>query len=83
MIAATRVASGPTTAGFEYMARVLRSLLPVIERRGIATATEIGIDTLADRLREDAVAHERVSFLPRVVGAWARLPQRGVNDSAD
>jgi cyclopropane fatty-acyl-phospholipid synthase-like methyltransferase len=40
---------------------------------GIANIAEIGIDTLAERLREDAVANERVIFLSRVVGAWARL----------
>jgi ubiquinone/menaquinone biosynthesis C-methylase UbiE len=73
MTAATLVACGPATAGYEYVAGVLRSLLPLIERTGIATATEIDIDTLAVRLRNDALAHERVMFLPRVVGAWARV----------
>ena len=38
-----------------------------------AKAAEIGIDTLAARLRDDAVANDRVIFLPRLVGAWARL----------
>jgi 2-polyprenyl-3-methyl-5-hydroxy-6-metoxy-1,4-benzoquinol methylase len=75
MIAATHVACGPTSPGYEYMARVLRSLLPLIERSRIANVAEIDIDTLAARLRDDAVANERVSFLPRVVGAWARLSQ--------
>lgn len=76
VIAVTRVACGPTTtAGYEYMARVLRSLLPTIERSGIAEIAEIGIDTLADRLRDDAVTCERVCFLPRVIGAYTRLLQ--------
>lgn len=73
MIAATYVACGPTSPGYEYMARVLRSLLPLIERSGVANIAEIGIDTLAARLRDDAVANDRVTFLPRVVGAWAPL----------
>jgi hypothetical protein len=73
MIAATPVACGPTSQGYEDMVRVLRSLLPLIERSGIANIAEIGIDTLAERLREDAVANDRVIFLSRVVGAWARL----------
>jgi 2-polyprenyl-3-methyl-5-hydroxy-6-metoxy-1,4-benzoquinol methylase len=73
MIAATPVACGPTSPGYEDMVRVLRSLLPLIERSGIANIAEIGIDTLAERLREDAVANDRVIFLSRVVGAWARL----------
>ena len=78
MIASTPVVGGPTAAvGYEYLARVLRSLLPLIERRGLADVSEIDIDTLAGRLRNDAVANARVAFLPRVVGAWARLPEGG------
>jgi 2-polyprenyl-3-methyl-5-hydroxy-6-metoxy-1,4-benzoquinol methylase len=73
MIAATPVACGPASPGYEDMVRVLRSMLPLIERSGIATTAEIGIDTLAERLREDAVANNRVIFLSRIVGAWARL----------
>jgi ubiquinone/menaquinone biosynthesis C-methylase UbiE len=75
MIAATQVVCGPTTAGYEFFVRVLRSLLPLVERSGAANMAEIGIDTLASRLRDDAVANERVAFLPRAVGAWARLPE--------
>jgi ubiquinone/menaquinone biosynthesis C-methylase UbiE len=74
MIAASRVECGPTTQGYEYFTSVLRSLLPLIERSGIASAEQVGIDTLAQRMREDAVRHERVLFPPRVVGAWSRIP---------
>jgi 2-polyprenyl-3-methyl-5-hydroxy-6-metoxy-1,4-benzoquinol methylase len=73
MIASTLIASGPDSAGFEYMSRVLRSLLPLLERSGLANLAEIDIDTLAARLRDDAVTHQRVSFLPRMVGAWSRV----------
>jgi hypothetical protein len=41
---------------------------------GIAGAAEIDIDTLAVRMHEDALMHERVMFLPHVVGAWTALP---------
>jgi 2-polyprenyl-3-methyl-5-hydroxy-6-metoxy-1,4-benzoquinol methylase len=76
MTAATRIACGPAAPGYGYVVGVLRSLLPFIERAGIATAAEIDIDTLAVRMQEDAFTHERVMFLPRVVGAWtALLPQ--------
>jgi SAM-dependent methyltransferase len=77
MVAATHVVGGPTSLGYEYMARVLRSLLPLVERSGVADVADIGIDTLAARLHDDAVANERVAFLPRVVGAWVRLPEDG------
>lgn len=78
MVASTPVVAGPTAAvGYEYLVGVLRSLLPLIERRGLADVSEIDIDTLAGRLRDDAVANARVAFRPRVVGAWARLPEGG------
>ena len=77
MAAATSVACGPTASGYESMVRVLRSLLPLIERRGLADVSEIDIDTLAARLRDDAVANARVAFLPRLVGAWAQLLENG------
>ena len=73
MIAASRVESGPDTYAYTYVAGVLRSLLPLVERVGLASAQEVAIDTLADRLRQDAIANESVTFLPRMVGAWSRL----------
>jgi len=75
MTATTPVACGPATKRYAYLASVLRSLLPLIERTGIASAAEIDIDTLAVRMHEDAIAHERVLFLPRVVSAWTALEQ--------
>jgi len=45
----------------------------LVERVGLASAQEVAIDTLADRLRQDAIANESVTFLPRMVGAWLRL----------
>jgi 2-polyprenyl-3-methyl-5-hydroxy-6-metoxy-1,4-benzoquinol methylase len=72
MIAATHLAAGPGSPGYEPMVEVLRSLLPLIERSGLANVADIGIDTLAARLQDDADANERVAFLPRMVGAWTR-----------
>jgi ubiquinone/menaquinone biosynthesis C-methylase UbiE len=74
MIAASRVESGPLSPAYDYVTRVLRSLLPLVEQAGIASSAEIAIDTLADRLRQNAIANECVTFLPRMVSAWSRLP---------
>jgi 2-polyprenyl-3-methyl-5-hydroxy-6-metoxy-1,4-benzoquinol methylase len=75
MNAVTPVGCGPKWYGYDYMVGVLRSLLPLVNRSGLASASEIDIDTLAKRLLDDAVANQRVNFLPRVVGAWARFGQ--------
>jgi ubiquinone/menaquinone biosynthesis C-methylase UbiE len=74
MIAASRVESGPDAYAYTYLTGILRSLLPLVERAGLASAQEVAIDTLADRLRQDATANEIVTFLPLMVGAWSRLP---------
>lgn len=75
MIAAHPVVGGPTSSGYGDLVQGLRSLLPRIEQGGIADSAEIGIETLEGRLREDAAANDRVLFMSRVVGAWARLAQ--------
>jgi ubiquinone/menaquinone biosynthesis C-methylase UbiE len=77
MIAVTGVGCGPKPFGHEYYAHVLRSLLPTAERYGITTAAQSGIDTLATRLLEDALANDRVTFLPRMVTAWAKFSPKG------
>jgi ubiquinone/menaquinone biosynthesis C-methylase UbiE len=68
------IGGGADWPGYEYVAETLRSLLPALERMtGLDPAT-VEIDTLADRLRADAVAGRRVQMLPIMVGAWARKP---------
>jgi len=73
MIAASRAESGPDSRIYRAIADFIRTLLPILERGGVATAEEVAIDTLADRLRQEAVAKERVTFSGRLVGAWSRL----------
>ena len=72
MIAAGRVGGGSASPIYDYVTGLLRSLLPMAERHGVATAAEIDIDTLADRLRREAVAHQSCIMLPPLVGAWTR-----------
>ena len=63
---------GPDWPGYEYTAETLRSLLPVLQRLTGLDPAVIDIDTLADRLRQDAVDGQRVQMLPLMIGAWAR-----------
>lgn len=63
---------GTDFAGYEYMADGVRSGLPNVVRLGIATAAEVDVDTLADRLRQEITSQNGVFALPAFVGAWVR-----------
>ena len=69
-----RVESGPDSAVYAYVAQVTRTLLPLMERTGMAAAAEVGLDTLAARLREEIVAADATVVPPPLIGAWARKP---------
>jgi SAM-dependent methyltransferase len=62
----------PHSPGLRTLAGVARTLLPVMERTGVATADEVGIDTLEDRLRGDVLAAGAVILPPTLVGAVGR-----------
>ncbi len=64
--------SEPDWAGFEWRAETVRVFLPLILKFGIATEEEIGIETLAERLREETVSQHGIARLPVVISAWTR-----------
>ena len=71
--AITPVTSGPDSPYYEFLTEMVRSLLPTIERAALATRANIGLESLARRLQEDAMAKTRVLFPPRIVSAWCSL----------
>ncbi len=73
MIQAARVEAGPDAMIYEQLAGVMRTLLPHAEGTGVASRAEIDIDTLADRLRAEAVALGSVAVWPPLIGAWATV----------
>jgi ubiquinone/menaquinone biosynthesis C-methylase UbiE len=74
MIAASRVEGGRQSQVYDYLAGTLRSLLPMAERVGVATAAEVDIDGVAGRLRREAVDNDACIMVPPLVGAWTKLP---------
>jgi SAM-dependent methyltransferase len=70
----TAIGGGPAWLGYQWMADAVRATLPLILKFGIATAEEVGIETLADRLREEVVSQGGVARLPALVSAWTRKP---------
>ena len=64
--------AGPDFLGYAWLADTLRSLTPLAEKLGIANAADLGLDSLADRLREEAVSRELMVWTGPLVGASAR-----------
>jgi len=70
----TLIGGGPDFVGYAYVADVRRSILPMMEQFGVATAAEVDINTLSERLRDAVVEQDAVVGLQGLAGAWARKP---------
>jgi SAM-dependent methyltransferase len=68
------IGGGREFGGYEWLAGVTGSLAPLMTKLGIADTSDLGLETLADRLRDDAVAGDAVVWTPSLVGAHARTP---------
>ena len=74
LLSETIIGGGADFAGYAYLAGVFRSVLPLLEQLDIATAAEVDVDTLADRLRDVTLASGGVVALQSMVGADSRKP---------
>ena len=68
------IGGGPDYPGYHYFAETVRTALPLMEQVGVATAEEIGIETLYERLRDEVVRLDGVIGWPSLMGAWSRKP---------
>ena len=64
---------GPGSAIYEYVAETVRSLLPSLHEHGIASPDEVQIETLAERMEQEAVALHSILIGVPVISAWTRL----------
>jgi ubiquinone/menaquinone biosynthesis C-methylase UbiE len=72
--AGSRIAGGECGELFQWLASTVRSLLPLMEKLGVATREEVGIDSLASRLQAEVASGGGVLHTPRCVGAWTKKP---------
>jgi len=68
------VGGGPDFDGYGWVAGVARGVAPLMAKFGVADAGALEPETLADRIRDDAVAAGAVVWTPPFVGAYARTP---------
>jgi SAM-dependent methyltransferase len=74
----------PIGGGAENMARLqseiadlVETLLPAVERLGVATAADVNMETLATRLQNEVVANDSVIVGRSEIGAWSRVGRLG------
>jgi ubiquinone/menaquinone biosynthesis C-methylase UbiE len=67
------VIGGGSSDWLNVIAENVRSLLPEMERLGVATAAEVGIEVLADRLRKEVAASGGVIVGRSEIAAWSRV----------
>ena len=58
-------------AAVDLLAGVIRTAAPLIERTGVATAEEIGVETYAQRLKDELQRNPAVHAHPILLSAWA------------
>jgi SAM-dependent methyltransferase len=63
------------TDGAAILAGIVRTVLPVIERTGVATAAQVGADTLQQRLSDELAASAAVFAHPMLISAWGTARQ--------
>jgi 2-polyprenyl-3-methyl-5-hydroxy-6-metoxy-1,4-benzoquinol methylase len=67
------VSGGPDSPFYSWLALTIRSLLRQIEKVGLATAEEIDIDTLEQRMRETACALRTQLLMPMQFCGWSSI----------
>ena len=66
------IGGGPQCPLYEILAELIQSLLPAMEKLKIASAAEVGLSTLAQRMRDEVVALRGVVRSGGFIGEWSR-----------
>jgi SAM-dependent methyltransferase len=67
--------AGPDWVGYDWAAETIRTVLPLILKFGLATAEEVQIETLAERMRHEALSQRLVARGPDIISAYTRRPE--------
>ena len=74
------VGAGPDWPWYDIIAGRVHSLLPLILKQGIATAEEVEIDTLAQRLRDAVMSQHSAVMALDLVSAWTSITDPSAHD---
>jgi SAM-dependent methyltransferase len=65
--------------GAAILSGIVRAVLPLMERTGVATAQEVGIETFQRRLTDELVGNGAVFAHPILLSAWGRAAEPEVS----
>ncbi|HEX8035016.1 MAG TPA: class I SAM-dependent methyltransferase [Ktedonobacterales bacterium] len=69
----TTVGGGPDWAGYEQLVDITSALLPLMLNFGIATLEEVRVETLLQRLREEAASRQNVVMIHGLMNVRTRI----------
>ena len=67
---------------YQLLAEGVRSLVPTLQKLNIASAADVQIDSLADRLREEVIARRAVAMSYALVGMGKKASRHSPPKSA-
>jgi len=67
------IGAGPGHPIYSVLSDSVRTLLPQIEKLGLATAAEVDIDTLRNRIEAAVATGPGIVAMPALIGAWSRI----------
>ena len=70
----SRVEHGPYSPLYGLVAQNTRQVLPLMQRAGVATPEDVGVETLSERIRAEATALDATLVASGLVGALTRKP---------
>jgi hypothetical protein len=60
-------------AHLELVTNLFETLLPAMERLGVTTAVDIGVETLFERMSREVISSDSVIVGRAEIGAWTRV----------
>jgi ubiquinone/menaquinone biosynthesis C-methylase UbiE len=67
------IGGGADNPVFTAVTEAVRSLLPAMEKLNVATAREVRLEDLENRLRQEIGGNGGTAAYPSMIGAWARI----------
>jgi SAM-dependent methyltransferase len=68
------IGGGEDLERIRFITEIVGTLQETVERLGVASTSEIGLDTLAERIAAEALATRGVMVCRSEIGAWSRVP---------